>query len=233
MDGIKNNYFITFSIIFSKINMKKIYAIFGGNFDPIHYGHIYSAENLAQEILITKIILLPNKNPPHRCKSKTPIIDRLKMIKLATTNKKLFEISHLETKGEKIFHTVETLKKIRIKIGFLQPLCFIIGEDNLRNFNQWKNWKEILLYTHLLVCPRINKIKISPDLEKWIFLHSINDPNFLYKNPSGYIFFSKIPIFNISSTKIRNNYYKGKNAYDLVPKDVEKYILLKKLYKKY
>jgi nicotinate-nucleotide adenylyltransferase len=140
--------------------MKKLHAIFGGNFDPIHYGHLYSAQNLAKEISIEKIIFLPNKNPPHREKSKTSIIDKLKMIKIAIHGYALFQISYLETKQKNFFYTIDTLKKIREKIGYVRPLCFIIGEDNLQYFNLWKDWEKILSYSHLLICPRNHKKKI-------------------------------------------------------------------------
>jgi len=141
--------------------MKKLYAIFGGNFDPIHYGHLYLAKNLAQEISIEKIIFLPNKNPPHREKSKTSIVDKVKMIKFAINNYRLFQISYLETKKMRFFYTIDTLKKIRKKIGHSRPLCFIIGEDNLKSFNLWKDWKKILFYSHLLICPRNHKKKVT------------------------------------------------------------------------
>ena len=81
--------------------MKEIYAIFGGNFDPIHYGHILSAEKLAKEISIKKIILLPNQNPPHRIQTKTSLIHKLKMIEYAIKDNNLFEISLLETTKKK------------------------------------------------------------------------------------------------------------------------------------
>jgi len=82
--------------------MIKLYAVFGGNFDPIHNGHIYLSEQLAKEIYIKKIILLPNHNPPHRDKTETSITDKIKMIKLAIFNNPLFKISYLETK-KKLF----------------------------------------------------------------------------------------------------------------------------------
>lgn len=94
--------------------MKEIYAILGGNFDPIHYGHILSAEKLAKEISIKKIILLPNQNPPHRSKTKTPLKHKLKMMEYAIKNNNLFEISLLETK-KKNFLYCRNIKKNKIK----------------------------------------------------------------------------------------------------------------------
>ncbi len=147
--------------------MKKLYTIFGGNFDPIHYGHIHSAEKLAKEIRLEKIIFLPNNNPPHRDKTKTSIIDKMNMIKLAIHNHCLFQVSDLETKSTHVFFTIDTLKKIRKKISFTPSLCLIIGEDNFQNFHLWKDWKKILSYSHLLICPRIH-------IKKNIILNSKN-----------------------------------------------------------
>jgi len=157
MDAItKIDFNVKFTCILyiKKLKMKKLHVIFGGNFDPIHYGHIYSAEKLAQKLSIKKIILLPNNNPPHRDQTKTSITDKINMIKLAIRHHSLFEVSYLETERKHIFFTIDTLKKIRKKIGFVQSLCFIIGEDNFYKFTLWKDWKTILSYSHLLICPR-------------------------------------------------------------------------------
>jgi len=209
----------------------EIYAIFGGNFDPIHYGHIICAKKIAKEIAIKKIIFLPNHGPPHRSKTKTSIIDKLKMIKYAIRNNKLFTISYLETKQNKTFYTINTLKKIRKQIGFLKSLCFIMGEDNLNNLKLWKDWKNILSLSHLLIFPRTCKKKDDPELKKWILAHTITNSSFLHKKSHGFIFFSKISTINVSSTEIRKKYYHGQNAQGLLPPKIEKYILLKKLYK--
>lgn len=210
------------------MNMKKLYGIFGGNFDPIHYGHIYLSLQLAQEICIEKIILLPNNNPPHRIKNKTSIIDKINMIKLAINHCPLFEISYLETHNNHIFYTIETLKKIREQINYSRPLSFIIGDDNLEYFHLWKDWKKILLYVHLVVCPRKNtKIQL---LQDWIHSHIIYDSQLLHQTSCGFIFFSRIPLFNISSTIIRKNYSLGKSCHTLLPSSVNDYILSKKLY---
>lgn len=109
-------------------------------------------------------------------------------------------------------------------------MCFIIGEDNLNNLNFWKNWKEILLYTHLLIIPRKSIKQKNDELEKWISSHTIKNKNYLLKKPYGFIFFSSISPIRISSTQIRKNLTNGKSLHKLVPIEVEKYIFLKKLY---
>ncbi|QCO70995.1 nicotinate-nucleotide adenylyltransferase [Buchnera aphidicola] len=211
--------------------MKKLYVVFGGNFDPIHYGHIYSAEKLAKEISIEKIIFLPNNYPPHRDRTKTSIIDKIKMIKLAIHNNPLFQISYLETKKNHFFYTIDTLKKIREEISYLRPLCFIMGEDNLQKFYLWKDWKKILLYSHLLIYPREHKKNNhNNEFKKWIDFHTVYDLNLLHKKPFGLIYFSHGSSINVSSSRIRKNYSIGKSSYTLLPSIVNNYILSKKLY---
>ncbi|QCI21731.1 nicotinate-nucleotide adenylyltransferase [Buchnera aphidicola (Hyadaphis tataricae)] len=209
--------------------MNKLYAIFGGNFDPIHYGHILSVNNLAKEISINHIIFLPNNNPPHREKTKTSIIDRINMIKIAIKKNTLFKISYLETKKKQIFYTINTLKKIRKNIGFSASLCLIIGQDHLQHLHLWKDWQEILRFSHLLILPRICK-NINYTLEKWIQSHIVSNYSLLHEQSSGLIYFSNINRINISSTIIRYNYLNGISCNQLLPDSVNQYILSKKLY---
>lgn len=212
--------------------MKKLHAIFGGNFDPIHYGHLYLARKIAKEISIEKIIFVPNNYPPHRARSKTSIVDKINMIKLAIRNDPLFEISYLETKKNNIYYTIDTLKKIREKMNYLRPLCLIIGEDNLQKLYLWKDWKEILSYSHLLICPRKNQKKNNNELEKWINDNIVYDVNLLHQKSFGFIFFSHTPLINISSSIVRKNYSTGKSSHTLLPSIINDYILFKKLYYK-
>lgn len=109
-------------------------------------------------------------------------------------------------------------------------MCFIIGEDNLNNLNLWKNWKKILLYTHLLIIPRQHIDTNNHELKKWIILHTTKNKNSLHQQAFGLIFFSSIPPIQISSTQIRKNFSSGKSVNGFLPISVEKYIFLKKLY---
>lgn len=210
--------------------MNKLYVIFGGSFNPIHYGHIYFAKALIKKIPIKKILFLPNNKHPNK-KTKISIIDKLNMIKLSIENNSFFHISYLESK-KNVFYTIDTLKKIRKNIGQLEPLCFIMGYDNLQNLNLWKDWKSILLFSHLLILPRKCVKNSDLKLEKWINYHRINNAKLLINRPCGSIFFLNEPMVNINSTQIRNNYYTGKSSIGLVPLSVDRYIQLKNLYRK-
>ncbi|WP_367676457.1 adenylyltransferase/cytidyltransferase family protein [Buchnera aphidicola] len=82
--------------------MNSIYAIFGGSFDPIHYGHLNIINKIIKEIKLKEIIILPNYKPIYRNKSITNIIHRIKMIKYAISNQIQYKINLIEVK-KKLF----------------------------------------------------------------------------------------------------------------------------------
>ncbi|MGP1930091.1 MAG: nicotinate-nucleotide adenylyltransferase, partial [Arsenophonus sp. ET-DL12-MAG3] len=200
--------------------------MFGGTFDPIHYGHLLSVESLAKEIGLEKVFLLPNYIPPHRPKPKTTDQQRVAMIKLAIKNNPLLSIdtSELERKGHS--YTTETLFSLRQQIGSKKPLAFIIGQDSLISINTWYNWQKILNFCHLLVCSRPNYTTYFPTLSmrEWLNHHQVYNPAILKYKPCGAIYLANTPLLNISSTKIRKQKQNKKKCKDMMPPEVLHYI---------
>lgn len=214
--------------------MKLLYTIFGGTFDPFHYGHLLSCKFLSNEIQINKIIIIPNNIPPHRNIPTTSIINRLNMIKLSIQNNPLFQISTIEFEKNEISYTIQTIKKIKKMLNKNISLGLIIGEDNLQTFDHWHDWIDFLKICHIIVCSRNNKKIILKNyiLNQWIQNYQIKNYKLLKKYSSGCIFFSKNPLINISSTKIRKKCKKQENISKLVNKKVEQYIINNNLYNK-
>jgi nicotinate-nucleotide adenylyltransferase len=81
--------------------ISKLHAFFGGTFDPIHFGHLYSAQALATQIGLDHVWLLPNNIPPHRLQPEASSDQRLEMIRYAIQNLPIFDIntSELEKEG--------------------------------------------------------------------------------------------------------------------------------------
>ncbi|CAL4323039.1 nicotinate-nucleotide adenylyltransferase [Buchnera aphidicola] len=213
--------------------MKLLYAVFGGTFDPFHYGHLISCILLSNEIKIKKIIIIPNNIPPHKKLPKASNQDRFNMIKLSTSNNKLFIIDPIELKNNQISYTIQTLKKIKKKINNNISLGFIIGEDNLNTFYTWHDWESFLKICHIIICPRkTNQIILNQHhiLNDWINQYKIQNYYNLHRYSSGCIFFSNIPNINISSTQIRNLKKQKKHISKLVHWKVEKYINKNNLY---
>jgi nicotinate-nucleotide adenylyltransferase len=191
-------------------HMKKA-AFFGGSFDPIHLGHLNLAIEIYEKLKLDKILFCPTYISPFK-KNKKAIanpIDRYNMIKKAIKKIKGFEVLDIEIKQKKVSYTIDTLKKLKD----LYDLKLLITEDALDKFNKWKNYKEILKLTHLIIATRFEK-----KIKKYKNLN-LKNKNFIFTN-----------IFEISSTEIRNRLKKNKICSHLLSKEVLDYIYKNGLY---
>ncbi|MXP51466.1 nicotinate-nucleotide adenylyltransferase [Pantoea sp. SoEX] len=210
----------------------ELYAVFGGTFDPVHFGHLLPVKILANQIGLDKVTIVPNNIPPHRLQPEANAKQRLDMLKFAVEKEPLFKIDTRELKHKTPSWTVCTMENLRIELGATKSLAFIIGSDSLLNLTKWYRWQDLLSVCHILVCNRheflLNKkVKlISPALNKYI----INDVQKLYLKPSGYIWLADTPFFNISSSKIKLLISQKKKCDYLLPKTVIEYIFKYGLY---
>ncbi|TCT38043.1 nicotinate-nucleotide adenylyltransferase [Providencia alcalifaciens] len=209
-------------------------ALFGGTFDPIHYGHLRPVEALANQVGLQKVILLPNHVPPHRPQPEASPIQRLEMVKLAIQNNPLFTVDTRELQRNTPSFTIETLSELRQELGHEQPLAFIIGQDSLLSINTWHGWTQLLDKCHLLVCARPGYAThfTDPDMQQWLQQHQVQDPQVLSQTPCGSIFIGDTPLVNISATEIREQLSEGQACEDLLPRAVYHYIQQQHLYQK-
>lgn len=188
-------------------------GIFGGTFNPVHIGHLFTAQFLLYEFKLNKILFIPVYIPPHKNIADNITGDlRLKMLKLAIKEIKEFEVLDVEIKRKKKSYTIHTLEQIVQKKN---KYFLIIGNEWLKNFNRWYRYEKIFKYTDLLV---INRKK-----------NKNNIPIFLQKFKNQ-IYFSRNPIIDISSTFIRERIKNNLSIKFIVPEKVEKFIKRKKLY---
>ncbi len=187
-------------------------GILGGTFDPIHLGHLITAQAVKEIRDLEKIIFVPAYISPHKKnKFSSHEFHRLKMIQLAIEEIPFFEFSDIELKAKSISYTVKTLEELKKKYNKLE---FIIGYDNIINFNTWKNPDKIIELAELVVLRRrTNDKKIEKDK--------------YYKAAH----FVKTPVVEISSSEIRNRIKEEKPIDFLVPQKVKGYIYTFNLYK--
>ncbi|WP_392561682.1 nicotinate-nucleotide adenylyltransferase [Orbus sturtevantii] len=214
---------------------KVLTALFGGTFDPIHYGHLLPAIALAKEIKLAHISLLPNHIPPHKPQPEATTSQRLAMLRLAIENYPIFSIDMREitkAKLDKPSYTIDTLKAWRNENGNSQGLAFILGQDSLLNLPTWHNWQTLLDYCHLLICRRPGYADNTNDpfLKKWIKRHQTNDIALLHQNSNGSIYFANTPLEDISATEIRQQISSKKSCETLLPAKVWQYIQIHHLY---
>ncbi|WP_368911436.1 nicotinate-nucleotide adenylyltransferase [Proteus vulgaris] len=208
-------------------------ALYGGTFDPIHYGHLRPVEALSGLIGLKEVIWLPNNIPPHRPQPEASSQQRLEMVRLALEPYSSFKVDTREIEKPTPSYTIETLRDFRKEIGDKHPLAFIIGQDSLLSINTWHQWDELLNVCHLLVCarPGYQTHFASAKMQTWLTTHQTHQQEDIHCLPAGKIFLADTPLYNISATDIRARHKAGLDCHDLLPPPVEDYIRQQQLYK--
>lgn len=209
-----------------------LHALFGGTFDPIHYGHLHPVEALAREVGLQQVTLLPNNVPPHRPQPEASAAQRVEMVRLAIAGHPLFDLDQRELQRETPSWTVETLRQLRQERGGQQPLAFIIGQDSLLSLHKWHRWQDLLSLCHLLVCkrPGYPASMENSELQQWLDAHLTTDAAALHQQPAGWIYLADTPLVAISATEIRERRHRGASCDDLLPAAVTAYIDREGLY---
>ena len=212
-------------------------GILGGTFDPIHLGHLRTAEEIGQELDLEKVYLIPSASPPHKSKEPvTPFHHRLAMLQLAASNSYLLEALDLEGKRSGFSYSIETLRDFHRIFKPNPEIFFIIGTDAFLEIKAWKEYQNLFDYAHFVIIhrtgygvERLESFLLDLDLE----VRKTNQRN-MFIMPTGNTLLIMTPtIMDISSSRIREMVTKGKSIHFLVPELVRDYILEKGLYMNY
>lgn len=214
--------------------MKTLQAIYGGTFDPVHYGHLKPVEILANLIGLQRVIIMPNNVPPHRPQPEATSAQRKKMLELAIADKPLFCLDERELHRDSPSWTAQTLQEWREEQGPAAPLAFIIGQDSLLNFPSWYRYETILDNSHLIVCRRPGyPLTMKEEAhQQWLEQHLTPHADDLHRLPAGKIYLAETPWFDISATLIRQRLQNGLSCAELLPEAVLDYIQQQGLYQK-
>ena len=202
------------------INRYKGLGIMGGTFDPIHYGHLVTAEAARCKFNLDAVVFVPSGRPPHKKGySVTDSEHRYLMTVVAVVTNQYFDVSRMEIDREGYSYTIDTVKEFR-KLLPDTELYFITGADAVLEILTWKNMNEILDECHLIAASRpgyeLDGLRTNlKDVvgEKVNKIHSI-----------------EVPALAISSTGIRQRVINGQPIKYLLPESVEQYILKNRLY---
>lgn len=132
-------------------------AIMGGTFNPIHYAHLLSAEQVREGLSYDKILFVPAARPPH--KSQPDMVSaehRYQMVLLATAGNPYFEVSRIELDRAGPSYTIQTIKVLRGIYEETTELAWIIGADSLIEYKIWKDFDEVLKQCTLIATTRPN-----------------------------------------------------------------------------
>ncbi len=187
-------------------------GIFGGTFDPIHHGHLITAQSVKEIRNLDKIIFIPAYISPHKLHEKASSPEhRLNMLKLALDDIPFFEYSDYEIKKQDVSYTVDTLREFK---KYYEHIDLIIGYDNIFKFHTWKEPEEILKLANVVVLKR----------------KSSNPIDYVDKFVQAATFVQTRGI-EISATDLRQRVHNNLPIHYLVPKEVEEYIYKNNLYK--
>jgi nicotinate-nucleotide adenylyltransferase len=195
-------------------------GIFGGTFDPIHYGHLRTAFEMLQALRFDEVRFMPCGNPPHRGKTYADAELRLEMVRVATEAQHGFVVDDRELKRDGPSYSVDTLATLRNEYP-LRPIALMIGMDAFLGLPKWYQWREILQLAHIVVAhrPGWRAPDIGPlgELLSDRGTHRIGD---LHQAKSGHIFIHDVTQLEISSTEIRELVAVGRDPRFLMPDKV-------------
>ena len=211
-------------------------GIFGGTFDPIHFGHLRLAQELAEGLALAEVRFIPAGCPPHRGKPGVSATQRLDMVRLAIAGNERFVLDEREILKQAPSYAVETLAELRRELGGTRPLCLFLGADAFMGLATWHRWQELFDYAHIVVAQRPGFSSMAwednmPEaLKKELHQRLQTSPQVLRETPAGAIVMFSITALDISATYIRNAIKSGKSPRYLLPDAVLQYIQQNHLY---
>ena len=208
-------------------------GLFGGTFDPIHYGHLRLAETAREALGLERVRLIPAGQPPHRATPGASGLHRLAMARLATADNPAFEIDPAEVEAKQASFTILTLERLRAALGPSRPLVLLLGLDAFLGLPAWHRWKSLFDFAHIAVANRpgysLDNAAMSPLLAAQLAGRQATAAG-LGATPAGCIVpFSMTPLA-ISATDIRSRAASGNSLRYLLPPSVLDYISLHQLY---
>lgn len=210
-------------------------GILGGTFDPVHLGHLRTAEETGQKLKLEKVYLIPSSSPPHKRMSPFISFDhRLRMVRLAIDGSDFLDALDLEGKRPGFSYSIETLKEFHKLFSPDPEIFFILGMDAFLDIRTWKEYRRLFDYSHFVV---IQRPGFTPEMDYSKLNDLINGiertpDSRVFLTPSGRkVIFMKPTLMDISSTRIRKMISEGDSIRFLVPESVRTYIMEKGLYR--
>jgi len=208
------------------------WGLLGGAFDPVHFGHLRSGEEVLEMMGLEKVLFIPSFMPPFKRHLRvTPFEHRLNMARLAAGPNPRFEVSDIERRHG-ISYSIDTVRLLKEKHGTALDLYFIVGRDAFRDIHGWKDWRNLLASCNFVItirpgsdCGGERAFLDNALPEDYASLLDYDPATDSFIAPSGHsLAFRKISLLDISSTDLRERLRKGLSIRYLVPDEVIRYI---------
>ncbi len=206
-------------------------GIYGGTFDPVHFGHLRTAWEVAERLGLDEIRMLPARQPPHRDPPVATPEQRREMLELALSGQDRLRLDETELRRDGPSWMVDTLTEFRARLGEREPLVLVLGEDAFLGLPRWREPEGILAQAHLAVMTRPGWVMPeSGRAAEWFHARRADEVRDLQASPGGRILPVEVTQLDISATRIRRLVAAGRQPRYLVPEAVRVYIEAQGLY---
>jgi len=194
-------------------------GVFGGTFDPVHYGHLVAAEEVRYRLRLDKVLFVPAGMPPHKLDHDiTPTRHRLAMLELAIASNPGFALSRVDIDRHGPCYTVDTLALLHEEYGPGTELFFLMGMDSLAEILTWKEPERLIRLAQIVVVGRPG------------FQADVDELDKVLPGAAERISIVDTPLMEVSSSDIRQRVREGAPIRYQVPEAVEAYIRAHRLY---
>ncbi len=202
-------------------------GIYGGTFNPVHYGHLRTAQEVKELFNLDELRLIPCRLPPHREQPDVSGEIRLQMLQIAVDGTPGFRVDRCELDREGPSYMVDTLEFLREENADT-PLLLFIGADAFAGLERWHQWQRLFEYAHVVVMtrPGFNRQPLPEFLQQRL----IEDRIALRGRQAGCLFFQAVTLLDISATQIRQIIANGCSPRFLLPDAVLAFIQQHQLY---
>ena len=216
-------------------------GLFGGTFDPVHSGHLKSAQEVREAYALDEVCFVPCGVPPHRnARPGASAHHRLAMVRLAVADNPGLGVSDLEVTRPGASYSIDTVRHFAARLAPGDALYLILGLDAFLLIGSWKDWRELLALTHVIVTSRpgfggelpYDKIPVVvreafcyDPLDFEGTLHFDGTVRSGFRNEFGReILFERLTDVSVSASAIRELLGKGKSIRNMVPSEVRRYV---------
>jgi nicotinate-nucleotide adenylyltransferase len=208
-------------------------GLFGGSYNPIHFGHLRAAEEVREMLKLDLVYFIPASSPPHKSEGElAPGEHRLQMVRLATKGNRHFMVSDVEIRRAGRSYTIDTAKHFAATMRHQASIFILMGSDQFMELETWKECDELVRLCSIAVHTRLNEGELAPRVS----LAALNRFGYIreqdhYVNPSGQtLSFVQTTFFPISATQIRTKVQNNESINYLLPGDVVDYLRRHALY---
>ena len=210
-------------------------AVFGGSFNPIHYGHLLLADDLLEILRLDRVLFVPAKHPPHKDPARlAPPVDRLAMVRLATTGHRGFEVSDVELMRPGPSYTVDTLAALARPA---ERLFLIVGSETFLDLLSWRDPRRVAQLARLVIVPRVGSPFDADSEAAQKVLREIGvEGGFTHVDADGAVpergvIVSRAASMPISASELRRRVREGRSLAFRLPPAVADYIAAHRLYR--